>query len=72
MQDGVKSNIVNTGVRTKKAAFSIIDFIKKYVLCLGKTDLKEKEKAVRIIMAIAIFCFITSLYPVFKKYLKIK
>ena len=37
---------------------------------MGKRDEKEKLRSVRIIMAIAIFIFVISFYPLLKRLLK--
>ncbi len=70
MENGVKDGVVGVGVSTKKGAISFIEFIKKYILCMGKRDEKEKLRSVRIIMAIAIFIFVISFYPLLKRLLK--
>ena len=72
MENGVKGGVFGAGHKTKSAAFSVIDFVKKYVLCMGNRDLKSKERSVRIIMAIASFLLILSFYPLLKKVLKFK
>ena len=71
MQSGVKGTVVGAGTKTKSAAFSLIDFIKKYVLGMGKQDCKSKERSVRIMMSLAAFLLIISFYPLLKK-LKLK
>lgn len=64
--------MVGAGQSTKRAAFSVIDFIKTYILCLGKRDEKSKLRSVRLIMAIAIFILILSFYPTIRNLLKMK
>ena len=72
MENNVKGGIVGAGQKTKSAAFSTIDFIKKYILCMGKRDERSKERSVRIIMAIASFLLIMSFYPQIRRLLKLK
>lgn len=38
IESGVKGSIVGAGQSTKNAAFSIIGFIKDYILCMGQQD----------------------------------
>lgn len=72
VENSVKGGVVGAGRKTKSAAFSIIDFIKKYILCMGSRDEQSKERSVRIIMAIAAFLLILSFYPLLKKLLRRK
>lgn len=65
----MKESVVGAGERTRSAAFSIMDFIKKYILCMGCKDDRSKEKSVRIIMALAAFLLIISFYPLIRRYL---
>jgi len=72
MENGVKDSVVGAGHKSKSIFFGVIDFIKKYILCLGTRDPKNKERAVRLIMAIAAFLFILSFYPLLKRVLRHK
>ena len=68
----MKGGVVGAGHKTKSAAFSILDFIKKYVLCMGHRDERAKLRSVQVMMAIAAFLLILSFYPYLRKVLKMK
>jgi hypothetical protein len=64
--------VTGAGNKTKSACLSVVDFIKKYILCMGKRDEKSKERSVRLMTAIAAFLLILSFYPLVKRYIKLK
>ena len=66
----MKGGVIGAGQGTKKATLSVLDFIKKYVLCMGYTDYKSKDKALRIMMALAAFLLILSFYPLLRRLVK--
>jgi len=38
----VKDGVIGAGHKTKNIFYSMIDFIKKYILCMGNKDEKSK------------------------------
>jgi hypothetical protein len=63
----VRGSVVGAGERGKSAVARLLELLKVYVLCLGRKGERERERAVRVMMAVAAVLLVLSCYPLARR-----